>query len=229
MTKVIFKQIPPENQICADFDFLADNPIIITGNRDYYGVNKDIYDNIMEAINDLQNAQEESENSEKWPEFLKDIDYYFPPKDLDIFGEIKKHSAYTSEELAELKAIFCADAEKWQEFWKNENELICRMLTLQYGEKWDVTGIYGYCQREWNYIFYPACLESEDFNFIRYFEDIYFNKGSEWIEQKEQCYYYVPAYEDTRQFLAAEVGEKPEDITLLAFDGYIQTPKYREI
>ena len=224
-----FKQVPPENQIGADFDFLADNPIIIAGNKDYYGINKDIYDSVLEAINDLQNAQEESENQEEWPEFLEDLDYYFPPKDLNIFGEVKKHSAYSTEELAELKAIFCDDAQKWVKLWNNTEALICRMLTLQYGTRWKVSEIRGYSQGEWNCLFYPACLESEEFNFIRYFEDVYFNKGSEWMEQEEQCYYYVPGYEDAREFLAAEIGEKPEDITLLAFDGYIKMPKYKEI
>lgn len=231
MTKTVFKQVPPENQTGVEFDYITEWPVIITDNRWYSDINEAEYREILHAIEDLQGAQEESSNPEEWPEFLEDLYHLFPPKDLDIFGEIKKHSAYTSEELAELKALFCADAEKWQEFWKNENKLVCRLLSLQYGEKWDIAGIHGYCQGEWNYIFYPACLESEDFNFIRYFEDVYFNKGSEWIEQKDECpcLYYVPAYEDARQFLAAELGEKPEDITLLAFDGYIQTPKYREI
>lgn len=229
MTKVIFKQVPPENQIGADFDFLADNPICITGNKNFFGVNKDIYDDIMEAINDLQNVQEESFNPEEWPEFLEDINYYFPPKGLGIFGEIKKHSFYTPEELKELKDIFCNDSKEWVKLWNNTENLICRLLSLQYGEKWEITEICGYSQGEWNYLFYPACIESEEFNFIRYFEDIYFNKGSEWIEQKEECRYYVPAYENTREFLAAEVWEKPENIKLLAFDGYIRTPKYKEI
>ena len=223
-----FKQVPPENQTGAEFDYITELPVIITGNRWYSDINEAEYREILHAIEDLQGAQEESSNPEEWPEFLEDLYHLFPPKDLDIFGKIKKHSVYTSEELAELKALFCADAEKWQEFWKNENGLICRMLSLQYGIKWKVSEIRGYSQGEWQYLFHPADLTKDT---IRYIEDIYFEKGSEWINEEDEypCLYYVPAYEDTRQFLAAEVGEKPEDITLLAFDGYIQTPKYREI
>lgn len=229
MTKIIFKQVQPENQIGADFYCIEEWPVIITGNRWYSDINESEYKEILHAIENLQNVQEESPTPEEWPEFLEDINYYFPPKDSDIFGKIKKHSAYTPEELAELKAIFCDNSEKWVRLWKNTEALVCRLLSLQYGEKWEMAEICGYCQGEWNYLFYPVCLESDNFNFIRYIEDVYFNKGSEWIEQKEECRYYVPAYEDTRQFLAAEVWEKPENITLLAFDRYIQMPKYKEI
>ena len=59
------------------------------------------------------------------------------------------------------------------------NNIFCRVLSIVDGKKWGWKIIRGYCQSDWNEIFYPVDDWSREA--LAAFEIEYFNMGSEWI------------------------------------------------
>lgn len=89
---------------------------------------------------------------------------------------------------------------------------------------------------------YKALQDGELCEALSTFEAEYFNTGTEWIvhdgdslpESPEDINgYFVYCTSWNEDGIANEIadsaGGRPEDVKLWAFDGYMQSPKYREV
>lgn len=224
-TKYYAKQVPPEHQDCCYLwdDVLMENTdkICITGNRDSAGVTTEEYDIFVKAIYNVDKylrIDGELANKCCYDSFEEFVDDLFHTSSKPIYNE---------QELIQWKELFIDFMNKETNI---DEDFICRGLSIMTGKEYDNWTIRGCCQSEWNILFAP---KGTDYN---YYQTIYFNQGTEWLisekEDFEDCYgyYSVQSYEDDIvKDLAEECGCKINEIKVLAFDGYIQTPKYREI
>lgn len=104
-------------------------------------------------------------------------------------------------------------------------------------KKYKMYKLTGYCQSDWNYLFYEeGKLTQEQLNYIN---DIYFSCCSEYIEQSEDednngCRYLVTdsecnSIEELKKILASQSGCKAEEIQIGRVTGYKQIPIYEYI
>jgi hypothetical protein len=144
-------------------------------------------------------------NSEEWPDI--------------IFHGNRHYHSHTTPEFDAIYNRF--DGEK----------RILRALHLLTGKRYDVRTIRGYCQGDWQTVFYP--VEDYSREALDILEIEYFNLGTEWAVNVDGCDVYVYAYSDTpekiRAEIAAAVGAQVEDIQLHVFAGWERTPEYKEV
>ena len=123
-----------------------------------------------------------------------------------------------------------------------ENEILCKVLSIVDSRAWDWQTIRGSCQSDWQEVFFPVDEWNEEA--LRDFETQYFNEGTEWLVDDGEydpendsplningySVYCTSWSEDgIRQEIADAEGTSPENVVLYAFEGYIQTLKYREV
>ena len=121
-----------------------------------------------------------------------------------------------------------------------KNDILCKVLSVVTGHKWDWRIIRGYCQGDWNKIFYSVDDWSREA--LAAFETMYFNTGSEWIIHDEEntpegpedisgysCYIVADTEEGIRKELAAVAGCAPSDLVIWAFDEFIRVPQYKAV
>lgn len=110
------------------------------------------------------------------------------------------------------------------------DDLMVDLLTICEKRRWIHKTICGYCQRDWNDIFYPAELYDDDF--IDFVSSIYFGTGSEYMiyecdENDDKtdpldCDGYCDYFSDTiarnddllKERIAEDERIKPEDVTI---------------
>lgn len=108
------------------------------------------------------------------------------------------------------------------------------------GKKYKYRELHGSCQGDWQGLYYPADDWSDEA--IKELEIEYFNTGSEWIVSGNESgktmdaslygdhFYLHECLDDKmREELSKQTGIPANKFVMLAFDGYTQTPKYREI
>ena len=143
---------------------------------------------------------------------------------------------FTTEELIDL-------AQLTEEVVTNYT--IRRALSVVCGGDWETTIIRGCCQGDWQEVFYDS--ETWTNEMLRNLEAFYFNTGSEWIvaEPSEKKLtpeeiadsgtgvYCIEYMEDKiKEEIKGALGYEndPEvQVVLYQFDGYIKTPKYKEV
>ena len=122
-------------------------------------------------------------------------------------------------------------------FLDNEDVDICELYTKVFsiitGRRYEYRCIRGFCQSDWNYIFFPEDTWSDED--IDHFEMEYFNLGDEWLvtdEDDPDCpvSYYTHEWtdKDKKAELAEMIGCRPQDLSMFEFIGYTRTPEYRE-
>lgn len=110
---------------------------------------------------------------------------------------------------------------------------ILRALHLMTGKRYEKCTIRGFCQGEWQDVYFP--LADYNRNDIDILEIEYFNLGSEWnitTEEDPDGYYkycYKYGADAIRAEIASAEGTTPENVVLLEFDGWSRAPKYREV
>lgn len=123
---------------------------------------------------------------------------------------------------------------------REENNILCKVLSIVTGREWDWRIIRGCCQSDWNEIFYPVDDWSREA--LAAFETMYFNTGSEWIIHDEEntpegpedisgysCYIVADTEEGIRKELAAVAGCAPSDLVIWAFDEFIRVAQYKAV
>ena len=144
---------------------------------------------------------------------------------------------YSTKAIHELKALVVQFSTCHS---REENRILCAVLSIVTGQIWEWGIIRGCCQSDWQEIFYPAAEWNKEA--ITAFETEYFNTGTEWIIHDEDTepespgeisgysVYCVGWNEDQiRKELADASGEAPENIVMYAFDGWTKTAKYKEV
>lgn len=144
---------------------------------------------------------------------------------------------YSTRDIHALKELVNAYKEAGS---REENNILCKVLSVVTGRKWDWRIIRGCCQSDWNEIFYPVDDWSREA--LAAFETMYFNTGSEWIIHDEEntpegpeevngysCYIVADTEEGIKKELAAVAGCAPSDIVMWAFDEFIRVPQYKAV
>jgi hypothetical protein len=176
-----------------------------------------------------------------WPEDMaicgnRDFDSHCP----EVFTRVYK--ALQDGELCEALSDLESGAGYYSEFYKNATEAINDLL---YPEK------AAYSTRDIHTIKtvvaeYSTCRSCDENRVLcealSTFETEYFNTGTEWLvhdgdslpESPEDINgYFVYCTSWNEDGIANEIadsaGGRPEDVKLWAFDGYVQSPKYREV
>ncbi len=232
--KVYAKQVPPEYQESPIYNegCFPDN-IAVCGNRDFNSYAPKIFYTVRTVLEYGQLA-DILEYPKDWLGWYKNateaIMDNLPPK------HGKKYSTNAIHVLRNLVIDDCFHS------YGHENEILCKVLSIVTGKKWDFRVIRGCCQGEWQNCFYPVDdWSSED---LKRFEIEYFNTGTQWlVDDGKFCPdtdspLYINGYsvyctawnlDGIKQEIANIAGTKPADVTLYAFDGYVKTPKYREV
>lgn len=229
------KQVEPEYQESRLFDEDDMEPeyICVTGNRDYISRTSPLFDRVYrvlqsgelcEALDDLKIGGFYSAWYKNATEAIND--WLEPEKPRYSTGDI--HA------LKELVKAYneCSSRE--------ENAILCKVLSVVCGYKWDWRQITGSCQGDWNEVFYPVKDWTEEA--LTAFEIMYFNEGSEWIIHDEESapegpeditgysvYCTARNEEGIKQELAEAAGVKPEEIIMYAFEGYTRNTVYKAV
>ncbi len=216
--KIYAKQVPPEYQESPLFmDECWPDNVFVFGNR-YFNDHAGRLEDIKQALEDI------SDVCNGWSCYSKLSDV-IPARDND--------QEYTRPERLQLVRL----AKNYTEYSNNsndENAILCDVLELITGQKYECTTIRGCCQGEWQEIIYPAQYGRE---WLYNFETEYFNTGAEWRIsendlESDDCYnFYSHSWSDdgTRAEIAAAAGVDPGDVILYTFTGWSKTPEYMEV
>lgn len=229
MKKIYARQVPPEYQESPLFWGIDINAEIF-GNRRFQSITSKLFDELPSMIEDLScvwdNIQNGYYKDDNWADELRDV---VPPRG---------RGDYTREERkikwVDLLRRYGGGDNCTPRFW-------CDALELITGIGWNHCTLRGSCQGDWQYCIYPA--DDWNGNSLERLEAEYFNTGTEWIvhdgetppngaEDIDGYSVYCVGWNDNliRMEIADADGENVpiENVILYKFDGYIQTPKYRE-
>ncbi len=225
------KQVAPEYQESPLMIFDEwPNDLAVCGNRDYMEHCPEVFERVYNVLYTGELA-EILENRNGWKDWYKNITEaiteYLPPE----------KAKYSTKDIGVLKKLVLQYAECSS---REEDSILCAVLSVVTGEKWDCQIIRGCSQSDWNYIYYS--VEHWSREAINAFEMEYFNTGSEWIvhaedstpeEPEDISGYSIYCYSWNDEGIAKEIansaGGKPEDVILWAFDGYTKAPAYRKV
>jgi len=225
MKKIYAREVDPEffdYRAYLDEDMLetgSGNLIAAYGNREFCGMNADLIKDIEAELQDCKydiDVAREDDNltlDEQLEEVKKTVRYYFGSK-----------RALTDDEtirLIRLCDLFATSTARSEEF-----DIICEALSIKFGIKYDYTDIRGYCQGDYQYVFYP---EDTSKDFIKFLEAVYFATGTEFaITEKmfeatpdfdEEVIYHDYTYlyrdEDIKNWIAKNAGVTPEEVCLV--------------
>ncbi len=244
MCKVYARQIAPEYQesYLLRYDARATENhwmdecwqgVTLTGNRDFIGIETDVFKRVYSCLEagDLLDELESIEEKNGYAHYDTSTqainDMLYPEKDK-----------YTTMDIHNLKALI---AEYQSANSRNENGIICKVLSVVCGKEYDWKALRGSCQGDYIECFYPAA--EYDQTSLKTLESLYFNTGSEWIvddagdfdpESEEpgeidgfSCYCIGWSDEEIRQEIANAAGVKPEEVTMYKHDGYTRIAKYQ--
>ena len=227
------KQVSPEYQESPLFlgdEFFPDN-IAVFGNRDYEEHCPDFINKVWEVLRQGELA-DVLENVKEWADWYKNateaITDYLPPE---------HGGRYSTNAIHALKN-YVIDFSSCPS--SREYEILCNVLSIVSGKKWDYRKISGCCQSNWNYIFYP--VDEWTSEQIVAFETEYFNTGTEWIIHDEEeapespedingYSVYCISWNDEgiRKEIADAAGVSPEEVIMYSFDGYRKIPVYKAV
>ena len=236
--KIYARQIAPEYQESPLFhDDIYEN-IIFTGNRNYISRTTPEYDHVTRYFDEMA-AEWDDRN---YSIFL--IGGCAPTK-------IKRYPRPSLAEILRDYGFKRNDGKPWttkqRHAWRllmeetpSEDETICEALGLLTGKQWTSSNIRGCCQGDWQGIFYSMDDYNDDD--IEQIETEYFNTGTEWEIHDDPtppetpqdicgCHIYCHAWNDDgiKKEIADATGSAPENVVLYKHDGYIKTPKYKEV
>lgn len=232
--KIYAKQIAPEYQESSIFfdECFPDN-IAVCGNRDFNSHTPELFDKVYTVLS-VGELAEVLEYPKEWADWYKNateaITEYLPPEN----GKKYSTNAIHALRCLVLDYSCCACSQ--------ENEILCKVLSIVDGREWDWETIRGSCQGDWQEVFYP--VEEWSKEALLQFETEYFNEGTEWIVDDGEfnpetdsplningySIYCISWNEDgIKQEIANAEGTSPENVVLYAFDGYIKTQQYREV
>jgi hypothetical protein len=215
--KIYAKQVPPEYQESPLFMGEWPENVFVFGNRNYTAHAERLED-IKQALEDIYDI------CNGWSCYNKLSDV-IPARD--------DGREYTRAERLTLARL----AQNYQEYSYNsddENAVLCDVLELITGQKYEYATIRGCCQGDWQEIIYPA--EYGD-AWLYNFETEYFNTGAEWRisendpESDDNYYFYTHEWrdDDIKEEIAIAAGVDPGDVILYMFTGWSRSPEYMEV
>lgn len=230
--KIYARQVEHENQISPLFyeGNFPDN-IAVCGNRNYSSHTPEIFDTVINVLQQGGLARV-LEYPKKWEDWYKNatqaITDYLPEENG------KRYSTNAIHALRNLiiSYSYCSK--------KEEDEIICKVLSIVTGRKWSHSIIRGSCQDDWQNVYYP--VDEWDDRGLKIFETLYFNEGTDWIihdsdtepespEEISGYSVYCSSWniDDIKKEISIIVsGEDDVEVVLYEFNGYERTPIYRK-
>lgn len=228
------RQVAPEFQESPIFfdDMFPDN-IAVCGNDRLIAHTPAVFDRVFDALEngELAEALDDIKNGGYYSSFYKNA-----TQAINDLLEPEK-ARYSTRDIHALKEFVNAYTEAGS---REENNILCKVLSIVTGREWDWQTITGCCQGDWNEVFYPVDDWSREA--LAAFETMYFNTGSEWIIHDEEntpegpeevngysCYIVADTEEGIKKELAAVAGCAPSDIVMWEFDKFIRVPQYKAV
>ena len=225
--KIYAHQVPPEYQESPIFldECFPDN-IVVCGNRDFNSHTTEEFDTVKTVL----------ENGELADilENVNELQQWYKNATEAIIDYLPSKSKYSTNAIHALKNLIIEYSTCHR---SAEDEILCKVLSIVTGKKWAHGIIRGYCQSDWQDIYYP--VDEWNKEALTRFEIEYFNTGTEWIIHDEETEpedtigftMYCTSWNDKgiKQEIAEATGSKIEDIVLYEFDGYTRTAKYKEV
>lgn len=232
------RQVAPEYQN-SDFELEAyttgEQRINVWGNSRYISYTSEGFDRVNDAI------------SEGLEDMLNDPAEYGYQNVTDVIMDylppVKER--YTSKDIHDLHLLF-TDMDAYAEqngvsYEYLDENFLCEVLSIVYGEKWTCDVIRGSAQGDWNNVFYPAAAFTE--KNIEQFETLYFNEGTEWIVSDdmdeepnsiEEIYsmnVYCCAWDadGIKEEIADACGVSANEVKLYAFSRWARMPVYEAV
>lgn len=224
--KIYAKQVPPEYQESPLFMDEWPENVFVFGNRDFNDHAGRVAD-IRGALEDIASEFERLQNGE----FSDYIGGYSLKEILNDFLPHDTGREYTRAERLQIVRLannYC-NCRSYE-----ENDVLCDVLEIVTGQKYDNATIRGCCQGDWQEIIFPAEYGRD---WLDNFEAEYFNTGAEWRisendpDDDENYYMYTHAWNNDgiRAEIANAAGVDPSDVILYTFDGWQKTPVYAEV
>ena len=215
---IIAKQVPPEYQespLSNGEDFPED--IAVIGNPNFKEHIPPLFARVRRALrcDELPSAiySYGATSDHRSPKEI--VNEYLPCEK----GEYSDHDIDSLWELVQ-DYDYCLN--------KDQRAILCEILSIVAKEPWKFTTIQGSSQSDWQEVYYPSNAWDND-DRLWEFEAQYFNEGSEW--KVGNLYVYVTATDpdDIKAQIAAAVGCEPDEVKLLAFNGWKKTAKYKAV
>ncbi len=231
--KIYARQINPEYQQSPLFyEECFPDDIAVCGNKRFNSHMCDVFERVKKTLDDGELA-----------EILADL------QDGGYYADVYEDSAEAIEEFLgredgekyDAVAIYALEklVLRYGRLSREEDDILCEVLSFVTNEKWNCRQITGCCQGDWQIMYYPVDQWTKEA--IDVFEIEYFNEGSEWIIHDEE---YVPesaedingyslyctAWDDDeikKEIAEVTEVESPEDVVLYKYDGEIRIPKYK--
>lgn len=234
MKKYIAVQVAPE---AVDYDYLY-NDDYITGSEgmeyaviglsnDYYRedafLNADLYKEINQAIEEIEEAFEDIRTGEGWYS-----SFYSSYKDA-VSDILNKYCTYSPRLVADLKKLFKHDY------------TVAEFLTVITRKRWTEQGFRGYCQGDYCTLIY--CEEVHKDDYINILGEAAVGCVSEFSvsenrietegraidniieEARTESYFGIYCCDDDlwgghgRELIAEQIGAKPDEVEILTIEG----------
>lgn len=121
-----------------------------------------------------------------------------------------KANKYQVGQVKKILALENIDKSKYTATRQNSDDyIICALMSLFTGLNWEKATITGYCQGDWQYIYYPTEIyNSED---IKAFNYLYFGMHMDYCASYKgnTCWYQFNDYEeldDIKKWIASDYG-----------------------
>lgn len=217
MNKIIAKQVSPEY---ADFSYYFDDDgmrgeyaFYIPETRDSKGFNSEEYQSIVRQIEELEEGFADIANNNKY--------YYSSYKEAMSFSGLK----YNSTMCGKLKKLFNNN------FDSDSLDDVAEFLEITTGEKWNTAYENGYCQGDFVEALYPEKYYSAES--MKEILSFWLGCGSEFIIDDCGGYYVTDSIvwneKELKNYLSEMYGCKPEEMTILLYDGEASESIYRAI
>lgn len=216
------RQVDPEFQSSSIFENFPEN-IAVCGNRDYIERLPKVFKRVRHVLNEGVLAEIIVDISDGRDTYMAETYGNAKAAIVDFLPSEKER--YSESDFINLEKLI-VDYTDWSVSRGKEEYLLCSVLSIVTGEKWDYSQISGCCQSDWNYIYYPVKDWSK--KVIDEFEKEYFNTGSEWIVLENPddifgysiyCHYYNE--DDIREEIARNEGVKITDVIMYDYYGNI--------
>ena len=227
MAKIYARQVNPEYQepcLYLGDEFWPDD-LAVFGNRDY----KEHVPDVVKRVKDVLDNGELAD-------YLADFDRYgasdyYKNRTEAIMDFLwpEGRERYSTKQIHDLCKLI-AEYGYTRSRYRDDDDVLCDVLTIVTGEPWDFRTIRGCCQGDWNTVFYPVNKWSREA--LSAFETEYFNTGSEWIVHDEDStpespedvsgyglYCHGWDEDDIRKEIAESYGGSPEDVVLWKWTG----------
>ena len=235
MEKIYARQIAPEYQesplFMGDwFDWDAEK-LSVCGNGHFCEHKTELFERVEQVLNDGELAYILDGIKDGTEEYYKTateaITDYLPPE--------KCGKRYSTREIHELRELVLDYAGSYAV--RDCDDILCAVLSIVAGERYDCRTIRGCCQSDWNTVYYAAASWTREA--LDNFETEYFNEGTEWIIHDEpeepnapedisgySVYCHAWNTDGIRREIAECAGVSPEDVILYEYAGYSKVAKY---